>query len=71
MRHAKARIAEEAGACAVMALERVPADIRSEGGVARMASARLGRRASTVLNFMPLVVHFPFPERPPDDQGDR
>ncbi len=32
-----ARIAEEAGACAVMALERVPADIRSQGGVARMA----------------------------------
>ncbi len=32
-----AKIAEEAGACAVMALERVPADIRAEGGVARMA----------------------------------
>jgi pyridoxal 5'-phosphate synthase pdxS subunit len=35
---AQAKIAEEAGACAVMALERVPADIRREGGVARMAS---------------------------------
>jgi pyridoxal 5'-phosphate synthase pdxS subunit len=34
----QAKIAEEAGACAVMALERVPADIRKEGGVARMAS---------------------------------
>jgi len=33
----QARIAEEAGACAVMALERVPADIRSQGGVARMS----------------------------------
>ncbi len=33
----QAHIAEEAGACAVMALERVPADIRREGGVARMA----------------------------------
>jgi pyridoxal 5'-phosphate synthase pdxS subunit len=33
----QAQIAEEAGACAVMALERVPADIRAEGGVARMA----------------------------------
>ena len=33
----QARIAEEAGACAVMALERVPSDIRSAGGVARMA----------------------------------
>src|SRR5881392_1370003 len=34
----QARIAEEAGASAVTALERVPADIRAEGGVARMAS---------------------------------
>jgi len=33
----QAKIAEKAGACAVMALERVPADIRKEGGVARMA----------------------------------
>jgi pyridoxal 5'-phosphate synthase pdxS subunit len=33
----QARIAEDAGACAVMALERVPADIRVEGGVARMS----------------------------------
>jgi len=33
----QARIAEDAGACAVMALERVPADIRAAGGVARMA----------------------------------
>jgi pyridoxal 5'-phosphate synthase pdxS subunit len=35
----QARIAEDAGACAVMALERVPADIRRDGGVARMADA--------------------------------
>jgi len=35
----QAKIAEEAGACAVMALERVPADIRAAGGVARMAAA--------------------------------
>jgi pyridoxal 5'-phosphate synthase pdxS subunit len=33
----QARIAEDGGACAVMALERVPADIRAQGGVARMA----------------------------------
>ena len=33
----QAKIAEEAGACAVMALERVPADIRADGGVARMS----------------------------------
>ena len=36
-----ARIAEETGAVAVMALERVPADIRADGGVARMASPRV------------------------------
>jgi pyridoxal 5'-phosphate synthase pdxS subunit len=36
-----ARIAEEAGACAVMALERVPADIRADGGVARMSDPDL------------------------------
>jgi pyridoxal 5'-phosphate synthase pdxS subunit len=35
----QARIAEDAGACAVMALERVPADIRRDGGVARMSDA--------------------------------
>jgi pyridoxal 5'-phosphate synthase pdxS subunit len=38
---AQATIAEESGAVAVMALERVPADIRREGGVARMASPRV------------------------------
>ena len=36
----QAKIAEDTGACAVMALERVPADIRAQGGVARMASTR-------------------------------
>merc|ERR1719436_3988 len=38
---AQARIAEEAGACAVMALERVPADIRKDGGVARMSDPQM------------------------------
>ncbi len=37
----QARIAEEAGACAVMALERVPSDIRAAGGVARMAEPKI------------------------------
>ncbi len=37
----QAKIAEEAGACAVMALERVPADIRREGGVSRMSDPEL------------------------------
>ena len=39
--HEHARIAEDAGAVAVMALERVPADIRSQGGVARMSDPEL------------------------------
>ncbi|KAI7835165.1 SOR/SNZ family-domain-containing protein [Kickxella alabastrina] len=39
----QARIAEEAGACAVMALERVPADIRKDGGVARMSDPQMIR----------------------------
>ncbi|MFA5852288.1 MAG: pyridoxal 5'-phosphate synthase lyase subunit PdxS [Spirochaetales bacterium] len=38
---AQAKIAEEAGACAVMALERVPADIRAQGGVARMSDPKM------------------------------
>ena len=37
----QARIAEASGACAVMALERVPADIRRDGGVARMSHPRM------------------------------
>jgi len=40
----QAKIAEEAGACAVMALERVPADIRAAGGVARMADPTVIQR---------------------------
>jgi pyridoxal 5'-phosphate synthase pdxS subunit len=39
----QARIAEDAGACAVMALERVPADIRRDGGVARMSDPAMIR----------------------------
>src|SRR5260370_39570914 len=39
----QAKVAEQAGACAVMALERVPSDIRKEGGVARMAMIRIIR----------------------------
>ena len=39
----QALIAEKAGACAVMALERVPSDIRKEGGVARMAAPKIIR----------------------------
>ena len=37
----QAKIAEEAGACAVMALERIPADIRAAGGVSRMSDPNI------------------------------
>ena len=37
----QAKIAQEAGACAVMALERIPADIRAEGGVSRMSDPKM------------------------------
>ena len=37
----QARIAEEAGACAVMALERIPADIRAAGGISRMSDPKM------------------------------
>ena len=47
-----AKIAEEAGACAVMALERVPSDIRADGGVARMADP-------TVIEAIMAVVSIP------------
>jgi pyridoxal 5'-phosphate synthase pdxS subunit len=45
----QAKIAEDAGAVAVMALERVPADIRAEGGVARMASPKKIREIMAVV----------------------
>ncbi len=48
-----ARIAEEAGACAVMALERVPADIRAAGGVARMSDPS---RIEAIINAMTIPV---------------
>ena len=46
----QAKIAEEAGACAVMALERVPADIRAAGGVARMADPTIVKRIMEVVS---------------------
>src|ERR1700680_1137014 len=46
----QAQIAEKAGACAVMALERVPSDIRKEGGVARMASIKIIREIMKTVN---------------------
>jgi pyridoxal 5'-phosphate synthase pdxS subunit len=46
----QARVAQDAGAVAVMALERVPADIRAEGGVARMASPKKIREIMEVVS---------------------
>ena len=40
----QAKIAEAAGACAVMALERIPADIRAAGGVSRMSDPKMIQR---------------------------
>src|SRR5205823_4413553 len=50
----QAKIAEDAGACAVMALERVPADIRRDGGVARMSDPELitGIKAAVTIPVM-------------------
>src|SRR6476619_6305630 len=46
----QARVAEEAGACAVMALERVPADIRAQGGVARMSDPGMIREIQAAVS---------------------
>ena len=46
----QAKIAEEAGACAVMALERVPADIRRDGGVARMSNPAMIKGIQAVVS---------------------
>jgi pyridoxal 5'-phosphate synthase pdxS subunit len=53
----QARIAEDAGACAVMALERVPADIRRDGGVARMSDPEMieGIKAAVTIPVMAKV----------------
>lgn len=46
----QARIAEEAGACAVMALERIPADIRAAGGVSRMSDPKMIKSIQTAVS---------------------
>lgn len=46
----QAKIAEEAGACAVMALERIPADIRAAGGVSRMSDPKMIRGIQEALS---------------------
>src|ERR1039457_993214 len=57
----QARIAEEAGAISVMALERPPAMIRAEGGVARMASPKLIKQ---IINAVSIPVMAKAPHRP-------
>ena len=57
----QAQIAERAGATAVMALERVPSDIRKDGGVARMASIRIIRE---IMNTVSIPVMRQGPHRP-------
>ena len=47
---AQAKIAEDAGAAAVMALERIPSDIRADGGIARMSDPRMIREIQTAVN---------------------
>ena len=54
----QARIAEDAGAVAVMALERVPADIRRDGGVARMADPEIVAQM-TKLGWQPVPKNSP------------
>jgi len=46
----QARIAEKAGACAVMALERIPADIRAAGGVSRMSDPKMIKEIQTAVS---------------------
>ncbi|MSZ97444.1 MAG: pyridoxal 5'-phosphate synthase lyase subunit PdxS, partial [Actinobacteria bacterium] len=46
----QAKIAEDSGACAVMALERVPADIRRDGGVARMSDPEMIEKIQAVVS---------------------
>ena len=46
----QAKIAEQAGAVAVMALERIPSDIRAQGGVARMSSPQMIKDIQQVVN---------------------
>ena len=59
----QARIAEEAGAVAVMALERIPADIRKDGGVARMSDPKMIREIKEAVSIpvMAKVIYLSYP----------
>lgn len=66
----QARIAEDAGACAVMALERIPADIRAAGGVSRMSDPKLIKQIQNAVSIpvMGKMPHRTF-RRSPDPPG--
>jgi pyridoxal biosynthesis lyase PdxS len=53
----QAKIAETAGACAVMALERIPADIRAAGGVSRMSDPKMIKEIQNAVS-IPVMVNF-------------
>ena len=53
----QAKIAEEAGAVAVMALERVPSDIRAAGGVARMANPKIVEEVMNAVSIQSWLKH--------------
>ena len=78
----EARIAEECGAVAVMALERVPSDIRKDGGVARMSNPRMIQEIQKAVtipvmakvrigHFVEAQVSTPSHPPPPSHRGER
>ncbi len=66
----QARIAEEAGAVAVMALERVPSDIRAAGGVARMANPKIVEEVMNAVAFQSWPKHVLVISRSKSIRGD-
>lgn len=68
----QAKIAEAAGACAVMALERIPADIRAAGGVSRMSDPKMIRGIQEAVS-IPVMGKVPYRSlrRGTDPAGDR
>lgn len=65
----QARIAEAAGACAVMALERIPADIRAAGGVSRMSDPKMIRGIQEAVSIPVMAKCLPRPLRGGTDLG--
>ena len=57
----QAKIAEDAGACAVMALERIPADIRKDGGISRMSDPEMIKGIQDTVSIPCLLYTSPSP----------